>query len=135
MAGRRSPIEDDIVAALNEIGDLSSFELSQALPHRRPEDVRHRLSRMWRTEKVHVVAWIYDAEGGRTYPRAVYRLGPGKDKTKPKRLTKSECTQRYAARKKLKVASIFDMAARLGGKNGKGRTELRPSESVHVRGN
>lgn len=58
--------------------------------------------------RMHISAWIWDAEGERRYPRAVYALGDKPHRQKPK-ADQLAVKRRYWARRqeRLKTASIF----------------------------
>lgn len=62
---------------------------------------------------VHISGWVYElGDGGRRYPRAQYAFGPGDDKPKP-RVNRKAVRQRYRARRKLRVTSVFDLGLSL----------------------
>ena len=78
----------DILRVLAECGPMSRAELGQHI------QVSHRclssvVSRMARTttdmpKRIHIVRYIYDMEGQRRYPRAVYAIGDKPDARRPK---------------------------------------------------
>ena len=49
--------------------------------------------------RAHVSAWIYDAEGARSYPRPVYTIGHGENKPRPKSSKNSKAGRNEVARK------------------------------------
>jgi hypothetical protein len=49
--------------------------------------------------RAHVSAWIYDAEGARSYPRPVYTIGHGDNKPRPKSSKNSKARRNEVARK------------------------------------
>lgn len=65
-------------------------------------------------KRIHVVKWVTDHPGQRTYPRAVYALGSGEDAPRPKRNYKA-VKKRYESNKKarLKMSSVFRLGAHL----------------------
>lgn len=69
-------------------------------------------------KQIHITHYVYDAEGARRYPRAVYALGDGVDAKKPKASHK-ENRRRYEAKKKnmYRMNSVFNM--------GKSRDQIR----------
>lgn len=69
-------------------------------------------------KQIYICRYIYDAEGARRYPRAVYALGAGNDVPKPKPSTK-ENKRRYGAKRKAMYSmnSVFNM--------GKSRDQIR----------
>lgn len=56
-------------------------------------------------KRIRVVRWIYEADGERTYPRAVYELGDKPDARKPKR-DHPRVQRLYRARKKAAVMAV-----------------------------
>ena len=62
-------------------------------------------------KQIHIIKYVYDAEGMRRYPRAVYALGSGNDAAKPKPQTK-ENKRRYEAKRRrmFSMNSVFNMA-------------------------
>jgi len=75
-------------------------------------------------KQIHITHYVYDAEGARRYPRAVYALGDGVDAKKPKAKT-LENRRRYDAKKKgmYRMNSVFNM----GKSRDQVRAELRAS--------
>ena len=69
-------------------------------------------------KQIYICRYVYDAEGARRYPRAVYALGAGNDVPKPKPSTK-ENKRRYDAKRKAMYSmnSVFNM--------GKSRDQIR----------
>jgi len=65
-------------------------------------------------KRVHIVKWVTDHPGQRSYPRAVYALGEGVDVPRPKRNQK-KIKQRYEHNKRmrLKMSSVFRLGAHL----------------------
>lgn len=65
-------------------------------------------------KRIHIVRWVYDHEGQRRYPRAVYALGDGLDVPRPKRDVRA-VKQRYeqARRTRLRMSSVFRLGAYL----------------------
>lgn len=63
-----------------------------------------------RPKRVYVTHYVYDDEGGRRYPRAVYALGDLPDKPHPKPNVKAN-KARYWARKVtlMKANSVFNL--------------------------
>lgn len=62
-------------------------------------------------KRAHVVRYVYDQEGARPYPRAVYALGDGIDAPRPKpdkKAIKSAYYRRCEA--KAKCNSVFNLA-------------------------
>ena len=69
-------------------------------------------------KRIHVKTYVFDAEGSRRYPRAVYAIGNLPDAIKPKSDEKA-IRRRYLQNKKLKYTmnSVFNM--------GKTRDQIR----------
>lgn len=65
-------------------------------------------------QRVHIIRWVYDQPGARNYPRAVYALGLGSNRKKPK-MTYAEHSRNYRERRKsiLKTSSVFNLAVPL----------------------
>lgn len=91
-------------AEMREQTDFSTQSISSAISRITKADCSG-------IRRAHICAWRSDAPGERDYPRAIYKLGHGDNKPKPKanqRLVK----RRYRARKKARYAnsSPFRMA-------------------------
>jgi hypothetical protein len=62
-------------------------------------------------QRAHIKAYIYDQEGQKPYPRAVYAYGPGANAKRPKR--DSPAVQRRSRLKRkniISMNSVFNMA-------------------------
>ena len=108
--------------ALEQYGNQSRAELEQTtgIPKYLIASV---ISRMHRDlprigKQIYITNYVYDAEGARRYPRAVYALGAGNDAPKPKSCRK-EIKQRYESKKRVmyRMNSVFNM--------GKSRDQIR----------
>lgn len=111
-----------IKMALEQYGPQSRAELEQTavIPK---ELIAAVVSRMNRNtprigKQIHISHYVYDAEGARRYPRAVYALGAGVDAKKPVAPTK-ENKRRYEAKRKgwYAMNSVFNL--------GKSRDQIR----------
>lgn len=62
-------------------------------------------------KQIHIVKYVYDAEGMRRYPRAVYAIGFGIDALKPKS-DKKAIKRRYEEKRRrmFSMNSVFNMA-------------------------
>lgn len=116
-----------ILALLEEAGPMTRSEVSKALGMQR-NDCASILSRLCKATKrpvgprrAHISGWVYDEEGQRTYPRAVYCLGDKPDVRKPKRDVKSN-QKRFVEARKQRVASVWEL-----GMTRKQRRELTKS--------
>lgn len=103
-----------ILTLLQDVGAMTRSEVCRHLGMNRTEcaAIMSRLIRPTKRpegpKRVHIAAWVYDEEGQRHYPRAVYALGNAPDVRKPKPNT-FEVRKRYRERSKLRVASVFDL--------------------------
>lgn len=111
-----------ILMALEQYGNQSRAELEVSAGIKK-ELIAAIVSRMNKRcprvgKQIHVNHYVYDAEGARRYPRAVYALGDGVDAKKPKAST-LENRRRYDAKKKgmYRMNSVFNM--------GKSRDQIR----------
>ncbi|WOB06539.1 winged helix-turn-helix domain-containing protein [Piscinibacter gummiphilus] len=103
-----------IISALERCGQMSQAELRKetGLGQNSVNSTIGRLhSYNWRDDveySVHIADWTHEAEGtDRKYPRAVYKLGHGIDKPKPKPPSKQQVWRDWRARQKAKAASVF----------------------------
>jgi len=100
----------DIVQLLTSIGPMTRAEMCQhlGLDRRSVSAVVTRMSRPSpRFEKrAYVESYVYDMEGERTYPRAVYALGNKPDAKKPKADPKA-AKRRYNAKVKARNTANF----------------------------
>lgn len=111
-----------ILMALEQYGNQSRAELEVSAGIKK-ELIAAIVSRMNKRlpragKQIHVSHYVYDAEGARRYPRAVYALGDGIDAKKPK-ASPLENRRRYDAKKKgmYRMNSVFNM--------GKSRDQIR----------
>lgn len=109
-----------ILDTLSLDGPMTCEELADAIDVT-GDKLRGVVSRLHRNKRLHIAAWrdTPAADGGRRYLRAVYALGAGDDKRKPRRATNAAAAKRHRAG--LRVASsVFDLglgAAELQAKN------------------
>jgi hypothetical protein len=106
-----------ILEALGELGPMTRAELEHIVR----EEVKSKcispiISRLHKDtprmgKQISIVGYVYDAEGGRRYPRAIYALGAQPDVSKPKPSHK-ENRRRYDAKKKAMFSknSVFNLA-------------------------
>lgn len=89
-----------IADVLRERGPLTPNELAP-LVHCGVRTLAAYLKYMVEQEMIHISEWTRDpVEGLRSFPRARYKLGPGKNKRKPRALTPNEVARRLYARAK-----------------------------------
>jgi len=104
-----------IQKALAELGRMTGAELCQELEVSK-SDLSAVISRMHRASKtlpkrLHIVGYIHEHETHeRRYPRAIYALGDGIDKPKPK-TSRKEIVRRYASNKRKRFTgnSVFNL--------------------------
>lgn len=82
------PSTDLILRKLEEEGPMTRAEICQAtgLGHDYTSAIISRLARPTATlpKRIYVASYVFDAEGKRRYPRAVYAIGDKRDARKPK---------------------------------------------------
>ena len=111
-----------VLMALEQYGPQSRAELevSANIPKDLIAAVVSRLNRATPRmgKQIHIVRYVYDAEGLKRYPRAVYAIGSGVDAKKPAPPRK-ENKRRYAEKRKgwYSMNSVFNL--------GKTRDQLR----------
>jgi hypothetical protein len=111
-----------IKMALEQYGPQSRAELEQSAGIRK-DLISAIVSRMNKNlprvgKQIYVCCYVYDAEGARRYPRAVYAIGDGVDAKKPKASPK-ENKRRYDAKRIgiYRMNSVFNL--------GKSRDQIR----------
>lgn len=114
MTTKRGAIVREILRMLEEEGPMTRSEICRRLG-RPKEEVAGIVSRLNKRspvagKRIYVKEYIYDMEGERTYPRAVFDLGSAKDAAKPVADQKA-VKRRYWARSqlKLKANSVFNL--------------------------
>ena len=114
MTTKRGVIVREILRMLQEEGPMTRAEICKRLE--RPKDeVAAVVSRLNKRspvagKRIHIKEYVYDMEGERTYPRALYAIGAAKDAPKPIPDQK-EVKRRYWARAQLKLRanSVFNL--------------------------
>lgn len=108
-------IVSQILQALKDYGPMTRIEICDALNTTR-KSVSAVMTRLNRTsprspKRVYVKSYVYDHEGQRYYPRAVYDLGDKPD-AKPPGADPVAARKRYLQRKKLRntANSVFNLA-------------------------
>ena len=104
----------DTTAAIVEFGEITAMELAEHLGITR-YDAHAVLNRMNKRTKaglkrIHIVRYIDDHDGARTYPRAVFAMGDKPDAKKPK-ADQLAVKRRYYARLKSRTTmnSVFNL--------------------------
>jgi hypothetical protein len=107
----------DTTAAIVEFGEITAMELAEYLGISR-YDAHAVLTRMNKRTKaglkrIHIVRYIYDHDGARKYPRAVYAMGDKPDAKKPK-ADQLAVKRDYYARLKSRstMNSVFNLGLR-----------------------
>ena len=105
----------DILRLLDELGPLSRSEMCEELGLERTY-VSAVVTRMASPTKrlpkrIHVSHYVYDMEGARRYPRAVYALGDKPDARRPKANKLDNRRRADAKRRVINTAnSVFNLA-------------------------
>lgn len=103
-----------ILALLTDLGPMTRSEVSRLLNVERDKcaAIFSRLSRPTRRppapRRIHIVGYVFDEEGQRRYPRAIYTIGDEPDAKKPVPQPK-ETKRRYLEARKARVASVFEL--------------------------
>lgn len=107
-------VTSEILRILDEIGPMTRAEICKHLG-REKQDIASVVSRLnkrspWFAKRIYIKEYVYDMEGERYYPRAVYALGDKPNKRRPKSDPK-EIKRRYWARVslKMKTNSVFNL--------------------------
>lgn len=114
MTTKRGLIVREILRMLEEEGPMTRSEICKRLG--RPKDevvsVVSRLNKRTPVagRRIYVREYVYDMEGERTYPRAVYAIGDKPNAKRPES-DKKEIKRRYWARSQLKLRanSVFNL--------------------------
>lgn len=103
-------VTEKMLKALQDLGPMTCIEICRHLnlPKEKVGSVLVRLKKPGSKtpQRVHVAAYVYDAEGMRRYPRAVFALGEGKHAKKPKSDVRAN-RKRYDDKRKLRVNSVW----------------------------
>ena len=115
MSGARMPWGDvsaQVLALLRDVGPMSRSEICAHLG-RDKDGVSSVVSRLGRAsikwpKRIYVQAYVFDQEGERRYPRAVYALGDRPDARKPAPDPAANKSRYWANRKlRLRGSSVF----------------------------
>jgi hypothetical protein len=107
-------VAGQILHALETVGPMTRVELCAHLGIDRGigAAIANRMARPSATmpKRVHIAAYVYDQEGQRRYPRAVYAIGDMPDAKRPKSDVKAN-KRRYIQAKvaRFKMNSVFNM--------------------------
>jgi hypothetical protein len=103
-----------ILAVLQEEGPMTKTEICTAigLHHDHVATIVNRLTKPCKAygKRIYVKGYVYDAEGERRYPRAIYAFGSAPDARKPKADIKAN-KRRYleGLRKRMTANSVFNL--------------------------
>lgn len=100
----------DVLALLAEIGPMTRSEMSQHLgiDRRNLSSVVTRMAKdsPRKPQRIYIERYVYDMEGQRSYPRAVYALGNKPNAKRPKSDPR-EAKRRYNAKIKARHTTNF----------------------------
>jgi hypothetical protein len=119
---KRGEVVGTIIRALRETGPMTLADMVALTG--KPKGNVHNILRATMREttrpampkRVHIADWVYDQEGQKRYPRALYALGNYPDAVKPK--TDDKATgRRYRdkRRKQRAMSSVFNLATLVRG--------------------
>lgn len=103
-----------ILKAFEENGEMTRKEVCEyiGLDRMYVSAILTRMNRPGKTlpKRIHVVRYVYDEEGARRYPRAVYALGDQPDAKKPKS-NPAENKRRYLQNLRMRMTgnSVFNL--------------------------
>ena len=108
MRGKKPGYVQAVLDALKDYGPMTMQDLMVVTNQSKASCSRTvcSLNREWpRTPKrVYIKAWVYDQEGQKRYPRAVYALGDRWDAAKPER--DNRATQKRSRDKKRLLSAV-----------------------------
>lgn len=100
---------DKILILLRDHGPLTRREIAEELGDAETKALAGLMQRN-RGTLLHISGYRRDSDGGRLYPRALYKYGPGVDAKRPRPLTQAEYNKRARSKCKKMVSSVFDLA-------------------------
>lgn len=104
-----------IVQALKDYGPMTRAEMETTLNLTKPQTSRLMAciinASPRRPQRAHICDYVYDQEGQKRYPRAVYAYGPGKNAPKPTP-DKAAIQKRSRDKRRLHkgINSVFNLA-------------------------
>lgn len=106
-----------MLRALTDDGPMTSSELCKRVNSTHDKSARVisgllRASARYPVKRIYIQGYVFDAEGARRYPRAVYALGDYPNAVKPK-VSKAANAKRWRDRKKLRVNSVWALGTRV----------------------
>lgn len=108
-------IPASIENALRDYGPMTAGEMVHYVPGL-PNDVRKACQRMLKVntrrhpvgeQRIHIKGWTHDTEGQRDYPRAIYALGHGENKPKPKAKKRKDVVRQWDQTTKARLRTNF----------------------------
>ena len=112
--GQKTGTIDVVAKALQEVGPMTLQEMMTHTGFNKSA-CSHALIALNSTmptlaKRAHITEWVYDHEGQKRYPRAVYAWGNYPDAAKPERDTRAT-QQRHRAKKRMlsAVNSVFNL--------------------------
>ena len=109
---------DLVYKLLSDYGSMTMAEVCNitGLDKWNASAVLHRLNHASprRPKRIYIVKWVYDQEGQKRYPRALYDIGDHADAPKPKRNMQAVAKRyRDAKRSRLKTNFVFNLASQV----------------------
>ena len=115
MTAKWGSVTQEVLRMLEEDGPMTRAEICRQLG-RAKDDIAAVVTRLHKRspeagKRVYIKEYVYDMEGERYYPRALYALGDKPDAKKPK-ADQLEVKRRYRERHKLRFTanSVFNLA-------------------------
>lgn len=110
MTAPYGTIVAQMLRVLASLGPMTNSELCAELKQDK-EKVGAVLNRMNKAspkmpKRVYIIRYVYDADGARRYPRAVYSIGDKQNAPKPKADVNAN-RRRHRAKRALRVNSVF----------------------------
>ena len=102
-------VSHNILLLLRDHGPLTRREIAEELGNKAIASLAS-VMQQYRGTLVHISGYRRDSDGGRLYPRALYKYGPGVDAKRPRPLPKAEYNKRARSKCKKMVSSVFDLA-------------------------
>lgn len=106
----KGEIVQQILQALKDLGPMTGAEIATAIGYgqRRTHGITQRLRKTLskKPKRIYVCGYIFDNEGQRNYPRAVFDIGDKEDVAKPKSNPKTTA-KKYRQKSKERVNSVW----------------------------
>ena len=109
MKGKGEMVQE-ILQALKDLGPMTGAEIAASIGYgqRRTHGITQRLRKKLsnKPKRIYVCGYVFDNEGQRNYPRAVFDLGDKNDVEKPKANPK-KAARKYHQKTKERVNSVW----------------------------